>query len=99
MAEKYLDRQETDGTSNAHPSYWRGRARGTSEMLKIIKNIASGEDSGEGTINSPVIESARRAILIYREALTHAAGKSTFLSKQAQEALEKAEKEVEKIIY
>jgi len=99
MAESYLDKPETDGTKDAHPSYWRGRARGTSELLRIVKNVVSGEDPGDGTINSPVIEAARRAILIYREALIHASDKSTFLSKQAQEALEKAEKEVEKIFY
>lgn len=98
MSERYLDRPQDDGTMNAHPSYWRGRARSTAELLIIIKNIIKGVDTGDGTINSPVIEAARRAILIYREALVHASDKSTFLSKQAQEALEKAEKEVEKIL-
>ena len=89
--EQYLDRPQDDGTKHAHPSYWRGRARGTAEILKIIKNIATGEDTGDGTINSPVIEAARQVILTYKDTLTHASKKSTYLARQAETAVKKAE--------
>jgi len=57
----------------------------------------SGTDVGEGRIGSPQIEAARRAILHMSSALIHASGKSTYLSKQSEEALEKAREELEKI--
>ena len=46
----YLDRPADDGTQKAHPAYWRGRARGTAEILKIIKRVAEGGDPGDGEI-------------------------------------------------
>lgn len=98
MAESsYLDRPQDDGTQKAHPAYWRGRARGTAELLRIIKRIADGTDTGEGEINSPIIEAARRIVLTYKETLTHASDKSTYLSKPAQDAIEEGKKLAEKI--
>tara|TARA_R110002012_G_scaffold131576_2_gene284200 strand:- start:346 stop:648 length:303 start_codon:yes stop_codon:yes gene_type:complete len=93
----YLDRPQDDGTHKAHPSYWRGRARGTAEILKIIKNIATSEDDGTGQVNSPIIEAARQVILTYKNTLTHASEKSTYLAKQAATAVEKAEELAKKI--
>tara|TARA_R110002012_G_scaffold261357_1_gene443264 strand:- start:5500 stop:5799 length:300 start_codon:yes stop_codon:yes gene_type:complete len=99
MESKYLDRPEDDGTHRAHPSYWRGRAKGTAEILKIIKNIATSEDNGTGQISSPVIEAARQVILTYKNTLTHASEKSTYLAKQAATAVEKAEELAKEIRY
>jgi|TARA_R110000868_G_C10716327_1_gene750397 hypothetical protein len=95
--EKYLDRPQDDGTRNSHPSYWRGRARGTAEILNIIKNIAEGKDVGDDRIASPVVEAARRIILTYKDTLTHASKKSTYLAKHAGIAVETAEKLAEQI--
>lgn len=98
MAESsYLDRPDDDGTGKAHPAYWRGRARGTAEILKIIKRVAEGNDPGDGKINSPVIEAARQIILKYRETLTNASDKSTYSSKQAQETLQECTELAKKV--
>ena len=97
MSEQYLDRPQDDGTRNAHPSYWRGRARGSAEILQIIKRIATGEDPGEGQSNSEVVEAARQIILTYKNTLTHASKKSTYLAKQAATAVEQAEELAKKI--
>lgn len=97
MAESYLDRPEDDNTPKAHPAYNRGKLASTVYFLKLIKGAVSGTDVGEGRIGSPQIEAARRAILHMSSALIHASGKSTYLSKQSEEALEKARKELEKI--
>tara|TARA_R100000908_G_C3674653_1_gene96057 strand:- start:83 stop:418 length:336 start_codon:yes stop_codon:yes gene_type:complete len=88
----YTDRPEDDNTRNAHPAFNRGKARGILESLAIFGNVITGKDNGSGSINSSEIEKIRRAILIMREALSHASDKSTYLSKQAKEALEEAEK-------
>jgi len=98
MAEtSYLDRPADDGTQKAHPAYWRGRARGTAEILRIVKRVAEGNDPGDGAINSPVIEAARRILITYRETLIHASDKSTYLSKHAQEAIQECEELAKKI--
>ena len=97
MSESYLDRPQDDNTSKAHPAYNRGKLASTIYFLKLIKGAVSGSDVGEGSIGSPQIEAARRAILHMTDALVHASGKSTHLSKQSEEALEKARKELEKI--
>jgi hypothetical protein len=97
MAESYLDRPEDDNTRKAHPAYNRGKLASTVYFLKLIKGTVSGTDVGEGQISSPQIEAARRAILHLTNALKHASGKSTYLSSQAKEALEKAQEELEKI--
>ena len=86
----YTDNIQDDNTPRAHPAYNRGKARGILETLSIIKDIIVGSDNGSGTINSAEIEKIRRSIVIYREALVHASDKSTFLSKQAKEALDEA---------
>ena len=88
----YLDRHEDDNTHNAHPAYKRGKVAGILETLAICKEVITGQDNGSGTINSPEIEKIRRATFLMREALVHASDKSTYLSKPAKEALDKATK-------
>jgi|14_taG_2_1085336.scaffolds.fasta_scaffold01285_6 hypothetical protein len=97
MAESYLDKPEDDNTPKAHPAFNRGKLASTVYFLKLIKGTVSGTDIGAGQIGSPQIEAARRAILHLSSALKHASGKSTYLSSQAKEALEKAQEELEKI--
>jgi len=87
-----MDRPEDDNTRNAHPAFNRGKIKGILETLAIIRNIIIGEDNGSGTINSEEIEKIRRAVFILKEALDHASDKSTYLSKQAKEALAEAQK-------
>ena len=86
----YTDRPEDDNTRNAHPAFNRGKIQGILETLAILKDVITGSDDGSGTINSPEIEKIRRAVFLLRDALSHASDKSTFLSKQAKEALDKA---------
>ena len=88
----YMDRPEDDNTRNAHPAFNRGKIKGILETLAIIRNIIIGEDNGSGTINSDEIEKIRRAVFILKDALDHASDKSTYLSKQAKEALTEAQK-------
>ena len=95
----YTDNIQDDNTPRAHPAYNRGKARGILETLSIIKDIIVGSDNGSGTINSTEIEKIRRSIVIYREALVHASDKSTFLSKQAKEALDEASELANTLIY
>ena len=95
----YTDNIQDDNTPRAHPAYNRGKARGILETLSIIKDIIVGSDNGSGTINSAEIEKIRRAIVTYREALIHASDKSTFLSKQAKEALDTASEVANTLIY
>tara|TARA_R110001592_G_scaffold211522_1_gene463386 strand:+ start:900 stop:1241 length:342 start_codon:yes stop_codon:yes gene_type:complete len=97
MAESYLDRPQDDETRKSHPAYNRGKLASTVYFLKLIKGTVSGTDIGEGQISSPQIEAARRAILHLSSALKHASGKSTYLSSQAKEALDKAQEELDKI--
>ena len=87
----YMDRPEDDNTRNAHPAFNRGKIKGILETLAIIRNIIIGEDNGSGTINSEEIEKIRRAVFILKDALDHASDKSTYLSKQAKEALAEAQ--------
>ena len=88
----YMDRPEDDNTRNAHPAFNRGKIKGILETLAIVRNIIVGEDNGSGTINSEEIEKIRRAVFILKDALDHASDKSTYLSKQAKEALAEAQK-------
>lgn len=62
------------------------------ETLAIIRNIIVGSDNGSGTINSEEIEKIRRSVFLLKDALEHASDKSTYLSKQAKEALTEAQK-------
>jgi len=55
-----------------------------------MRRVITGEDKGDGTINSPEIEKIRRSVVIMRETLEHAQDKSTYLSKPAKEALQEA---------
>ena len=66
---EYLDRPGLDGTPKAHPAFWRGKAAGISEVLKIVSDIMMGLDNGSGLNNNPDIEKMRRALLIWREEL------------------------------
>ena len=86
MSESYLDRPQDDGTHKAHPAFNRGKVRGVSLILKIVKNIIEGIDDGSGVNNSPQVESIRRAVLEYKNALEESSSKS------AEEALENAKK-------
>ena len=88
----YMDRPEDDNTRNAHPAFNRGKIKGILETLAIVRNIIVGEDNGSGTINSEEIEKIRRAVFLLKDALEHASDKSTYLSKQAKEALEEEKK-------
>ena len=87
----YMDRPEDDNTRNAHPAFNRGKIKGILETLAILRNIIIGKDDGSGTINSEEIEKIRRAVFILKDALDHASDKSTYLSKQAKEALTEAQ--------
>lgn len=66
---EYLDKPLHDGTSNAHPAYWRGKAQGINDMLKIVSDIMMGNDNGSGSNNNPNIENMRRALLVWRSEL------------------------------
>ena len=89
----YLDRPEDDLTKNAHPSFRRGRTKGTLDVLTIIKEIITGSDPGDGTINAVEIEKIRRAVFILREALLACSDqRNSELAKPAKEALDKAVK-------
>ena len=88
----YLDRPEDDNTQNAHPAFRRGRMKGTMDTLDIIRNIIIGDDNGSGALGAGEIEKIRQAVFIMREALVHASDKSTYLSKQAKEALDEAKR-------
>ena len=95
----YTDRPEDDNTRNAHPAFNRGKIQGILETLAILKDVITGKDDGSGTINSPEIEKIRRSVFLLRDALAHASDKSTYLSKQAKEALEEATKIAETLRY
>jgi len=95
----YTDRPQDDNTRNAHPAFNRGKVKGILETLAIIRNVITGEDNGSGTINSEEIEKIRRAVFILKDALDHASDKSTYLSKQAKEALAEAQKAANTLRY
>ena len=91
----YMDRPEDDNTRNAHPAFNRGKIQGILETLAILKDVITGSDNGSGKINSSEIEKIRRSVFLLRDALSHASDKSTYLSKQAKEALDEAIKVAE----
>jgi hypothetical protein len=95
----YTDRPEDDNTRNAHPAFNRGKIQGILETLAILKDVITGNDDGSGTINSPEIEKIRRSVFLLRDALSHASDKSTYLSKQAKEALDEAIKVADTLRY
>ena len=95
----YTDRPEDDNTRNAHPAFNRGKIQGILETLAILKDVITGNDDGYGTINSPEIEKIRRSVFLLRDALSHASDKSTYLSKQAKEALDEAIKVADTLRY
>jgi hypothetical protein len=64
---EYLDKPLHDGTANAHPAYWRGKAQGINDVLKIVSDIMLGNDNGSGTNNNRDIEAMRRGLLVWRE--------------------------------
>tara|TARA_R100001079_G_scaffold108320_1_gene78570 strand:- start:143 stop:469 length:327 start_codon:yes stop_codon:yes gene_type:complete len=86
----YLDKPEDDNTSKAHPAFNRGKIKGILETLAILRKVINGEDDGSGVINSPEIEKIRKSVFVMRDTLEHASDKSTYLSKQAKEALDTA---------
>ena len=95
----YMDRPEDDNTRNAHPAFNRGKIKGILETLAIMRNIIVGADDGSGTINSPEIEKIRRAVFLLKDALDHASDKSTYLSKQAKQALKEAQEVANTLTY
>ena len=70
----------------------KGRMKGTLDVLDILRGVIIGTDDGSDTINAGEIEKIRRAVFVMREALVHASDKSTYLSKQAKEALDEAKR-------
>ena len=97
MSESYLDNPNHDDTVKEHPAFRRGKLKSTVFFLKLIKGAIDGSDPGDGSIGSPQIQAARDAILGLVASLEHASGKSTYLSKNAQEALTAARAETAKI--
>ena len=53
---EYLDKPLLDETPNAHPAYWRGKATGINDVLKIVSDIMLGHDNGTGVNNHAGIE-------------------------------------------
>tara|TARA_R100001163_G_scaffold54260_1_gene41590 strand:- start:441 stop:785 length:345 start_codon:yes stop_codon:yes gene_type:complete len=86
----YTDKPEDDNTPKAHPAFNRGKIQGILETLALLRNVIVGTDNGSGTNNNPELEKIRQSIFIMRSTLDHAQDKSTYLSKQCKEALEKA---------
>lgn len=66
---EYLDRPALDGTPKAHPAFWRGRAAGISDVLKIVSDIMMNNDNGTGTNTHPEVERMRQALLVWRDEL------------------------------
>lgn len=93
MSESYLDRPQDDNTHKAHPAFKRGKINGVVSMLKIVKDIIEGVDTGNGVNNSAPVESIRRAVLEYQSALEN----STVDSKEAKKSLKKAKTLVAKV--
>ena len=93
MSESYLDRPQDDNTHKAHPAFKRGKINGVISMLKIVKDIIEGVDTGNGVNNSDPVESIRRAVLEYQSALEN----STVDSKEAKKSLKKAKTLVAKV--
>lgn len=93
MSESYLDRPQDDNTHKAHPAFKRGKINGVVSVLKIIKDIVEGVDTGEGVNNSPPVEAVRRAILEYHDTLSD----SSIDSKEAKKSIESAKKLVAKV--
>lgn len=91
MAESYLDRPQDDNTPQAHPAFKRGKISGVATVLRIVKNIIDGVDTGQGVNNSPQIEAIRRAVLEYKQTLEKKESKSS------KQALKNAESLVAKI--
>ena len=85
----YLDRPADDNTPKAHPAFHRGKIAGVRVMIKILKDLLEGKDNGLGTIGTPQLETLRRAILVYRDALEN--------SQQGSKALKEAKNLVEPI--
>ena len=84
---EYLDKPLHDGTPNAHPAYWRGKAQGINDVLKIVSDVMMGHDNGSGTNNNSNIESMRRGLLTWRDELDRYTE-----AKNKKEKVEKSEK-------
>jgi len=79
----YLDTPVLDNTPRAHPAFWRGKAAGLGEVLKIVSDIMLGKDNGTGVNKHNDIENMRRALLLWRE--------------RVEEKNQSTEKQVEKV--
>lgn len=97
MSDSYFDKPEFDGTPKGHPAFKRGQLKSTITLLKMVKSVVDGTDDGSGTVASPQIEAARRAILILLGCVKETTELSTSPSKKAIKALEAAQAEVQKI--
>jgi hypothetical protein len=74
---EYLDKPLLDETPNAHPAYWRGKAKGINDVLKIVSDIMLGHDNGTGVNNHAGIESMRRALLTWRDEVNNSMDNKT----------------------
>lgn len=72
MAMEYLDKPQHDNTPSAHPAFWRGKATGISDTLKIVSDIMLGYDNGTGFNNHKDIEKMRRGLLEWRSVVDKA---------------------------
>jgi septal ring factor EnvC (AmiA/AmiB activator) len=73
--QSYLDRPDLDGTPRSHPSYWRGKAQGLRDVLKIASDIMMGLDNGSGVNNNPDVERMRRGLLTWRDEINSSKSK------------------------
>jgi hypothetical protein len=79
---EYLDKPALDDTPRAHPAYFRGKAKGINDVLKIVSDIMLGLDNGTGANNHPGIEQMRQALLVWREEINSSFGKKSGKDKQ-----------------
>jgi hypothetical protein len=68
---EYLDKPLLDETPGAHPAYWRGKAKGINDVLKIVSDIMLGHDNGTGVNNHAGVESMRRGLLTWRDEINN----------------------------
>lgn len=64
--QSYLDNPRFDNTPQAHPAFHRGKRAGIEDVVSIVNNVIKGADTGDGVVNSPVVENVRRNVLTLR---------------------------------
>jgi hypothetical protein len=93
--QSYLDRPDLDGTPRAHPSYWRGKATGISDILKIVSDIMMGHDNGTGVNNHPEVEKMRRGLLTWRDTVNQGLNKT--VDNELKEELRTANRRIKEL--